>query len=236
VNDTSSLAYTTEAVVRDFALDGVVYLELRTTPRAMPSAGLDKDGYVSAVLSAMASAQAANPGIHTRLLLSVDRRNTAAEAHEVVALAQRFRDRGVVGVDLCGDPAKGDVATFTPAFAEARATDGLGITIHFAEAECSATEQELDTILGWEPQRLGHVICVPEAVKRRIEEKGGMGLELCLSCNVHAKMIRGGFEAHHFGEWWGRKGAVVVPCVSSPFCYVSGWISKIGEVCGMCMA
>ena len=88
-------------------------------------------------------------------------------------------------------------------------------TVHFAEAESSASAAELRTILGWAPDRLGHVIHVPEPVKREIAAaRPGLGLELCLSCNVHARMIVGGFEAHHFGEWWRVDGAVVVPCVS----------------------
>ena len=232
-------------MVRDFAQDGVVYLELRTTPRVMPAAALDKAGYVDAVLQAIEAATqeleqeraqlSASHGqkpttttiIRTRLILSVDRRNTPEEAAEVVALARRFRDagRGVVGVDLCGDPTRGDVAAFTPAFVAARAA-GLGLTVHFAEAEASATAAELSTILSWRPDRLGHVIHVPADVRRRIAEQGAeggdggggkkIGLELCLSCNVHARMIKGGFEAHHFGEWWRVDGTVVVPWVSLP--------------------
>ncbi|KAK7934957.1 Adenosine deaminase [Apiospora marii] len=223
VDDVDSLTYTTKSVVADFAADGVVYLELRTTPRAMATAGLDKAGYVEAVLDAMAAAQAEHPSIRAKLILSMDRRNTPEEAREVVLLARQFRARGVVGVDLCGDPAKGDVALFTPAVREAKAAagGGLGVTIHFAEAECSASEAELQTIMDWDPDRLGHVIHVPEHIKRRItaaRPSGGgggsssRGLELCLSCNVHAKMIVGSFEAHHFGEWWRVEGVTVVPC------------------------
>ncbi|KAJ8122298.1 hypothetical protein ONZ43_g1475 [Nemania bipapillata] len=89
---------------------------------------------------------------------------------------------------------------------------GLKVTIHFAEAECSASEAELATILRWMPDRLGHVIHVPESVKREIAARPGIGLELCLSCNVKAKMIVGSFDAHHFGEWWRVDGPVVVPC------------------------
>lgn len=199
--------------MRDFAQDGVVYLELRTTPRAMPSAGLSKAGYIQLVLDSLAAAEQENPSVHVRLILSIDRRNTADEAAEVVELAKQFARQGVVAVDLCGDPAKGDVSIFTPAIEAAREA-GLKVTIHFAEAECSASDAELDTIMGWYPDRLGHVIQVPERVKRVISSRGGIGLELCLSCNVHAKMIVGSFEAHHFGEWWGVEGVVVVPCVS----------------------
>ncbi|KAI1094328.1 Metallo-dependent hydrolase [Rostrohypoxylon terebratum] len=211
INDVSSLEHSTKSVVTDFARDGVVYLELRTTPRAMPLDGLDKAGYVEAVLRAIEDAQEDAPMLHTRLILSIDRRNTPSEASEVVALANLFRDRGVVAIDLCGDPTKGDVSLFTPAIEEAKAA-GLMLTIHFAEAEASASEAELKTIMSWMPDRLGHVIHVPETVKRQIVERRGIGLELCLSCNVHAKMIVGSFEAHHFGEWWRVPGPIVVPC------------------------
>ncbi|KAK8113236.1 Adenosine deaminase-like protein [Apiospora sp. TS-2023a] len=221
VDDVGSLTYSTKAVIADFAADGVIYLELRTTPRAMVGAGLDKAGYVAAVLDAMTEAEAEHSSIRAKLILSMDRRNTPEEAREVVLLARQFRSRGVVGIDLCGDPAKGDVALFTPVVREAKAKtddgDGLGVTIHFAEAECSASEAELQTIMDWDPDRLGHVIHVPEHIKRRItaarpSSDSIRGLELCLSCNVHAKMIVGSFEAHHFGEWWKVEGVTVVPC------------------------
>lgn len=40
----------------------------------------------------------------TFLLLSIDRRDTIQKAAECIDLAIRYKDRGVVGVDLCGDP------------------------------------------------------------------------------------------------------------------------------------
>jgi adenosine deaminase len=66
-------------VLRDFAADGVVYLELRTTPRAMPAAGLTEAGYVQTILDAIAEYER-NPqpqgdgvgvGLRTKLILSV---------------------------------------------------------------------------------------------------------------------------------------------------------------------
>ncbi|TRX87999.1 hypothetical protein FHL15_011101 [Xylaria flabelliformis] len=210
VDDADSLHYSTISVIEDFAKDGVVYLELRTTPRALGS--MDKIAYVNHVLTAIDVAQQKFESIQVRLILSIaDRRNTLVEANEVVALALRFRDSGVVGLDLCGDPTKGDVSLFTPAFEAAREA-GIKITVHFAEAECSASEAELETIMDWMPDRLGHVIHVPESVKKQITAHSGIGLELCLSCNVQAKMIVGSFDAHHFGDWWHVDGPVVVPC------------------------
>lgn len=200
-------------MLRDFAADGVVYLELRTTPRALPKSGLSKEGYVEAILDVIreyesSQATTAAPGhttkLHTRLILSVDRRNTPAEAAEVVSLAQRLQPRGVVGVDLCGDPLRGGVAALQPAFEAARATPGMGVTLHFAEAEASGSDAELLMMLReWRPHRLGHVIHLSDVVKREVAAYPGgpLGLELCLSCNVRAGMVSGGFEGHHFGEW-----------------------------------
>lgn len=101
-NDLASIRTTTRAVLDAFAADGVVYLELRTTPRSQPGTAMSKPAYVEAVLDAI-DAHQPSP-MQTRLILSVDRRDSPAAAHECVDLAIRYRARGVVGVDLCGDP------------------------------------------------------------------------------------------------------------------------------------
>jgi adenosine deaminase len=205
-------------VLRDFAADGVVYLELRTTPRPLPRSGLSKAGYVEAVLAAIREYESLPPPssssssssqqhhqhqLHTRLILSVDRRNTPSEAAEVVDLARRFQGQGVVGVDLCGDPLRGGVGRLQPAFEAVASSGGLGVTLHFGEAEASGTDEELLMMLRhWGPRRIGHVIHLSDAVKKEVVAyPGGLGLELCLSCNVRAGMVSGGFEGHHFGEW-----------------------------------
>lgn len=71
------------------------------------------------------------------------------------------------------------------------------------------TREELLTILSWKPNRLGHVIHVPSDIKNEIL-KQEIGLELCLSCNVHAKMFEGTFSDHHFGEWRERGGLIAL--------------------------
>ncbi|CAN8097476.1 unnamed protein product [Discula destructiva] len=215
VNDLPAVKQTTLSVLRDFAADGVVYLELRTTPRAMPQAGLSKAGYVAAILATIAEFEASDDRLHTKLILSIDRRNSLAEAMEVVELAAQFKGKGVVGIDLCGDPSRAGIEALQPAFEEARLKcPELGVTLHFAEAEASGSDEELLLMLReWRPQRIGHVIHTSERVKEAIRKyPGGLGLELCLSCNVHADMVKGGFEGHHFGEWWKVKECTVVLC------------------------
>lgn len=218
LDDTDTVQEATRAVVDDFAADGVAYLELRTTPRAIPSTGVTRQAYVRAVMEALRSRHAdGDGGIEAHLLLSVDRTMAPADADEVVALARQY-SRGseweqqspapaplVLGVDLCGDPQRGDVSALTGAFADAKRA-GLRIAVHFAETPASSSAGELRTLLSWRPDRLGHAIHVPEEVKRTIRARR-LALELCLSCNVLAGMVPGGggFAEHHFGEW--RRGA-----------------------------
>lgn len=53
------------------------------------------------------------------------------------------------------------------------------------------------------------MINVPADVKDEIVKRK-LGLELCLSCNVHAKMITGTFGDHHFGWWRGTRCVVAL--------------------------
>ncbi|KAF4550222.1 Adenosine/AMP deaminase-like protein 1 [Elsinoe fawcettii] len=194
------------SVLTSFAADGVVHLELRTTPRA--TAGLSKSAYVQLLLQHITQWNAAHEnGMQTFLILSVDRRNTRSEAAETVDLALQFKGQGVVGLDLCGDPTLGVVRVFRDEFARAK-KGGLKLTVHFGEVSGDWVEGELMELLSWGPERLGHVICLEEGVKEEVRRRG-CGLELCLSCNVLAGMSEGGFGEHHFGGWRGGEGNAV---------------------------
>jgi adenosine deaminase len=108
------------------------------------------------------------------------------------------------------------VSIFTSAFDLAKELS-IPVTIHFAEMS-SVSREELLTILSWKPKRLGHVIHVPSDIKDEIL-KQKIGLELCLSCNVHAKMYEGTFGDHHFGEWRERGGLIALSVSFGTSCY-----------------
>ncbi|KAI9923848.1 hypothetical protein ASPWEDRAFT_51317 [Aspergillus wentii DTO 134E9] len=200
-NDLETLAYATNSVLEDFFQDGVRYLELRSIPRAPPDSSFTKEEYITTVLDTFDQFKArTNNQMPVYLILGLDRgHNTAADAIDTIDLAIKYKPRGVVGVDVCGNPSKGDVSIFRDAFAKAKAS-GLGVTVHFAEVASEDLPKELETLLSFEPDRLGHVIHVPDDIKQEIARRK-LGLELCMSCNVHAKMINGGFLDHHFGYW-----------------------------------
>lgn len=180
--------------VEDFAADGCVYLELRTTPKSVPARGVTKRGYVEAVLAgvaeglaavaaraaataaagaetaAAAAAPAPEPAMLVRLLLSIDRREDAAAALETAELAAALRDAGapVVGVDLCGDPTAGRFEAWLPALCAARAA-GLRVTLHAGEVP---NPPEFGAVLDFAPDRLGHACCLTDELERRLWASG----------------------------------------------------------------
>jgi adenosine deaminase len=127
--DHKTVTRITREVVEDFALENVVYLELRTTPKRSDSIGMSKRSYMEAVIQGLRSVSEVdidfvtasdsqklhNAGdgigrkkIYVRLLLSIDRRETTESAMETVKLALEMRDVGVVGIDLSGNPLVGE--------------------------------------------------------------------------------------------------------------------------------
>lgn len=204
-NDEESVRYATRSVLRDFEADGVRHLEIRTTPRACTESNLTAEEYVRIVNDEVVEWNIQHgEQLEVFLVLSVDRRMTKEQAKGVVKSALTYHypdiDRArVVGVDLCGNPAKGDVAAFKSTFQVAKDL-GMGLTVHFAEIPQSSTDEELDTILSWEPDRLGHCIHVSRKFEDIIKERC-LGLELCLSCNVLTGLTTGGYGQHHIKEW-----------------------------------
>lgn len=219
VNSPETVTWATQSVLKAFETDGVKYLEVRTTPRECVETGMTKEKYLEAVLkgieefdslSASSSSSSSN-SLSTRLILSIDRRNSLEQAMQVIDLAIHYREKGIVGIDLCGNPMVGPVRHLAPAFSRAKA-EGFKLTLHFAEVPASSSEEEMRMLLlEWRPERIGHVIYTSPEIEDEIE-KLGTGLELCLSCNVLAKMLPGkaGFDAHHFAKWRKKRNPIAL--------------------------
>ncbi|KAH9909755.1 hypothetical protein F4778DRAFT_712559 [Xylariomycetidae sp. FL2044] len=194
VSNQEAVRSSTLDVLKAFEEDGVMHLELRSTPRVGPD--MTKDLYVKTVLDAISEFNKSSKTMKTYLILSMDRRNTFEQAMEAVDLAIKYQGSGVVGVDLCGDYKVGDVRILKDCFARAKAA-GLHITIHFGETEQAVAE--LDTLLSYGPERLGHVIFITPAVKREIVRRR-LGIEICMTTNVVGMHVKS-FAEHHLREW-----------------------------------
>jgi adenosine deaminase len=213
INDLAALQCITEAALKEFADHHTVYLELRSTPKRLlhdfrQETVCSKREYVETVIQVMQrfeqseqerfqreSPERACLPLTCRLLLSVDRSQSIEEASETIDLAIFMRQISeyVVGVDLGGNPTRGDFRDFLPLFQKAR-EGGCKITIHCGEIECddpeSATYAEAKAILEFQPDRIGHGILLPQDLLNVLEQRK-IPVETCPTSNVMT------LELHH---------------------------------------
>ncbi|GAC99302.1 hypothetical protein PHSY_006903 [Pseudozyma hubeiensis SY62] len=206
--DVERIAY---EIGEDMEEDGVVYAEIRSTPRDMGEG--DLEGYVKAVLRGFDRYRLEKGKVILRLLLSIDRaKHTASDSYEIVSLAAKFRSQGVIGIDLSGDPTKGDFGTYLPALTHARSL-GLKITLHAGEV---LNPTEFSSMLDFHPDRFGHCCFVDPPNLARLTESS-IPIELCLTSNLLSNSIpTGKLTDHHFGIHHNAKSeGSTICCIST---------------------
>ncbi|NDK31061.1 adenosine deaminase [Nesterenkonia haasae] len=149
--------------VEDLAADGVIYAEVRWAPEQHIAGGLTLDEAVEAVqdgLNEGAEAVEENDGvIAVGQLLSAMRQADYAE--DIVELALRHRDSGVVGFDIAGPEAGFPPSQFASSFTRL-AEQMLPATVHAGEAD--GLESVRSALVDGRAQRLGHGIRVAEDI------------------------------------------------------------------------
>jgi adenosine deaminase len=80
--------------------------------------------------------------MHCRLLVAIDRSRSLEEAQEHVNLAVLFLGtRVVVGIDVGGNPSRGDLRTFFPLLRRVKDA-GMFVTLHCAEVNCGSDDDD----------------------------------------------------------------------------------------------
>lgn len=201
----------TREVLADFEADGVAYLELRTTPRAIGGASA-RDAVLAICEELEAFERGAverrgASGRHTmsavRLLLSADRSRGAEVCTEAVDLAIDLRrkadacagalphaasardhlGRFIVGVDFSGNPTVGSFESCgcVNSFARARAA-GLRASVHCGEV-CDDADGDACVAFCESGDRLGHALLLPPSALELARTKG-LPFEVCPTSNV----------------------------------------------------
>ncbi|XP_003791813.1 adenosine deaminase-like protein [Otolemur garnettii] len=164
----------TKDVIKEFADDGVKYLELRSTPRRENATGMTKKIYVESILEGIKQSKQENLDIDVRYLMAIDRRGGPSVAKETVKLAEEFfhSTEGIVlGLDLSGDP-----------------------TIPNQNKE---TQILLDLL----PDRIGHGTFLNSCDLVDFVRQHQIPLELCLTSNIKSQTVPS-YVQHHFGFWY----------------------------------
>jgi adenosine deaminase len=164
---------------RDMKSDGVIYFEARFAPTLWVDAGFPPEEAVEGALEGLRQGEA-ETGVKSGLILCGLRNFTPDRTLVAAKLAHRYRDHGVIGLDIAGDE-RLPLAAHREGFDEARRL-GVPITIHAGEAGPASNVLEA---LDFGATRIGHGVHVVEDPRvLDVAVKRGAVFEMCLTSNV----------------------------------------------------
>eukprot|EP00045_Choanoeca_perplexa_P007442 m.67726 g.67726 ORF g.67726 m.67726 type:complete len:330 (+) comp14080_c0_seq6:3-992(+) len=187
VDCTEAVALITRDVLQDFYDDGVRYLELRSTLKSNEATGMTQAAYLNTVLTTIEECKLE---MTVRFIVSVNKARPIEQAWTSVHLAVANRHRGVVALDLCGNPLQGKASDFVPLFCYARQR-GLKITLHLAEVD---QPSETAMLLATVPDRIGHGTFLPHG--QLLTCYRHIPIEVCLTSNLLANTTPD-LNSHH---------------------------------------
>ncbi|XP_076043551.1 N6-Methyl-AMP deaminase-like isoform X4 [Oratosquilla oratoria] len=206
----------TRNVVEEFANDNVIYLELRTTPKAVQDK-FTKRQYVETVLKGICRAEV-DFNIQVRLLLSIDRSRGVQDGEDTLQIAKEYltheKYKGmIVGLDVSGNPKAGTLKDYTNILKDAK-LNGLKLAVHLSEIPNDEESQHiLDLGL---VDRIGHgtyihskgngFTTLHEAVKLH-----QIPIEMCITSNIKSNTASD-VGSHHV-KHWKEDGHPFVICV-----------------------
>ena len=179
---------------KEYRSSRVSTIEIRFNPMKRNLGGeRDLDHIIGAAIRGMERACLAY-GIRAGLVFCLAREFDYALNEIIVRKAERYRDRGVVGIDLAGAERHAvefgdDVDRYHDLFARARSA-GLGTTIHTGETTHTGTDGVLAVVDKLQPDRIGHGIAAARSdeLMRKLVERGVV-LEVCPSSNLRTRAV-----------------------------------------------
>lgn len=172
--------------LEDAVREGIDYIELRFSPAFMAAHhGLDPFGVTEAACEALESAH--DLPVRAKLIGIISRHYGPERGWIELEAALRFRERGIVALDLAGDEARFPGELFVDHFRRAREA-GLRLIAHAGEA--AGAESVKQAVLGLGAERIGHGIRAIEdpAVIDLLAERE-IPLEVCPTSNVHTSTV-----------------------------------------------
>ncbi len=175
--------------------NNITKTELRFNPILRNRKGeRDLDHLIVFAIQGMERAMLKYP-VKAGIILMMDRRFTPEENAGIVKKAIKYKNRGVVGIDLAGPIKRTENAkAFEPKqiadlVDEAR-DQGLGITIHTGEA--TGIEEMWEVVEVLKPSRIGHgIACVKDKKLMARLVKDDIVLETCPTSNLNTKLLSG---------------------------------------------
>ncbi len=187
LQDEFSIAYVVTSLVNRLYNSGYIYAEIRFAPQLHTLKGMSQENAVISAISGLNFALKEKVGFDANLILCCMRQASDEINMETIKLADKYRTKKVVSVDLAG-PEKFHTGDFyTPLFDEAKRLN-LNIIIHAGEA-CGSDEviRAVDLL---HAQRIGHGVHLEltrENVKKMVEKR--ITFEFCPTSNLQTTSL-----------------------------------------------
>ena len=182
------------------ARHNVRYLEVRFAPALNAGEDFSMEQALKAALKGLARAERRS-GVKTGVILCLLRPFALVsreQNEETVALAIRYKDRGVVAVDLAGDEAAQPLSDFRGLFAKAKAA-GLRLTVHAGETPRS---RDLETALDIGVDRVGHATLLASQPRLLREfQRRRIPIEVNLTSNLRTAAVKD-LSGHPVRQWY----------------------------------
>ncbi len=173
--------------VEDAVREQIDYIELRFSPYFMAEThGLDPLGVTEAVCDAVEEAQKELP-VRAKLIVIMSRTYGPETCRSELEAALRYKERGVVALDLAGDEANFPGELFVDHFRRAREA-GLHLIAHAGEA--AGPESVRQAVLELGVERVGHAVhAVEDEATMELLLERGIGIESCPTSNVQTSTV-----------------------------------------------
>jgi adenosine deaminase len=173
---------------------GITTLELRFNPMKRNRGGeRDLDHIIMAATRGLDRASLEYPQVRAGLILMMDRTFSERQNSVIVEKSIRYRDRGIVGIDIAGPRPSEDPYPYrelAPLIEEARDA-GLGVTIHVGEEGGERGIAEIAEVVdSLRPERIGHgILAAGEPELMAALAAAGIVLEICPTSNLLTKAL-----------------------------------------------
>ena len=187
LQDEFSIAYAVNSLINRLYNMGYIYSEIRFAPQLHTQKGMSQEDAVIAACAGLRNALKDKPDFDAGLILCAMRQSDYETNLPAILLADKYRDRGVVAVDLAGPEAFHTGDYYQDLFDEAQKRN-LNITIHAGEA--CGSEEVIRAIDLLHAKRIGHGVHLDinfENVKKMTEQS--IYYEFCPTSNLQTTSL-----------------------------------------------
>ena len=187
LQDEFSIAYSVSSLINRLYEAGYIYAEIRFAPQLHILKGMSQEDVVIAAIAGLNHGLQGKSGFDANLILCCMRQSSDEINMPAIELADKYRAKKVVAVDLAGPEAFKTGDHYMPLFDEAKKRN-LNIIIHAGEA-CGSDEviRAVDLL---HAQRIGHGVHLNlsmENIRKMIEKR--VTFEFCPTSNLQTTSL-----------------------------------------------